>query len=171
MPFARNAGEAAMDAQPHADYDDIALEIRCPSDSRMLSLIRRIVVDVAEEMGFGDEDCIKIEIAVDEACANIVEHAYGPPMEPEARKRGVRIVIGQGDGSLRITVVDFGLGAAATHVGVSSLEEYLQGEQPRGLGLYVMDQLMDEVRFRFPPQLGTEVTLVKNLRDSAPSPS
>jgi serine/threonine-protein kinase RsbW len=34
------------------------------------------VVSAAEELGFQDDDVAKIEMAVGEACTNIIEHAY-----------------------------------------------------------------------------------------------
>ena len=143
---------------------DLALEIRCPVDTRVLPLIRRFVVGAAEQMGFDEDDTIKIEISVDEACANVIRHAYSRLDAAARRKHGIRVRMEQLQARLRITVVDFGIGARlGRHAGVPSLEAYVRSETPRGLGTYIMGQLMDEVVFHFPPDCGTQVTLVKNL--------
>ena len=54
---------------------DLALVV--PGETDYLHLIRDFVCAVARKMGFPDQRVGEIEIAVDEACANIIEHAYG----------------------------------------------------------------------------------------------
>ncbi|MGB7095630.1 MAG: ATP-binding protein, partial [Anaerolineales bacterium] len=42
-----------------------------------LAGIRRFVFKAASEAGFNDKEIYAVELAVDEACSNIIEHAYG----------------------------------------------------------------------------------------------
>ena len=48
-----------------------------PGRYESLSAIRDFVVNVAKGAGFKDFDLYAVELAVDEACSNIIEHAYG----------------------------------------------------------------------------------------------
>ncbi|MCB0275665.1 MAG: ATP-binding protein, partial [Calditrichaeota bacterium] len=50
--------------------------LKLPADSANLDIIRRFVSGIAENMGFSGDDIYEIELAVDEACANVVKHAY-----------------------------------------------------------------------------------------------
>ena len=47
-----------------------------PSESRYLDVIREFVAKVATIAGFDDEHVNKIQLSVDEACTNVVKHAY-----------------------------------------------------------------------------------------------
>ncbi|MCG8604404.1 ATP-binding protein, partial [bacterium] len=51
--------------------------LKLPSQSDNLSLVRELVTRVATSAGFSNDDISKIELAVDEACANVIKHAYG----------------------------------------------------------------------------------------------
>ena len=47
-----------------------------PCDSRYLELIRDFVAKIAKITGFDEEHVNKIQLSVDEACTNVVKHAY-----------------------------------------------------------------------------------------------
>ena len=51
--------------------------LRVQSSTENLSLIREFVTKVGLQAGMSEMDISKIELAVDEACANVIEHAYG----------------------------------------------------------------------------------------------
>jgi len=42
-----------------------------------LDSIREYVGNAAKESGFNDSDIYAVQLAADEACSNIIEHAYG----------------------------------------------------------------------------------------------
>ena len=50
--------------------------LKIPSETFYLDLVRKVIVDVANKVGFSRVDAGKIEMAVDEACTNIIKHAY-----------------------------------------------------------------------------------------------
>ncbi len=56
--------------------DDPALQLRRVADPHQLSQIRTAVVEWAERVGVGPEALIDLQLAVGEAAANAVEHAY-----------------------------------------------------------------------------------------------
>jgi len=142
------------------------VEVDCPCSKEVLSLIRSVVTAVSREMGFSDEEIAKIEMSVDEACSNVVGHAY------RIRKREtsavsqtqVRIKLGitAAWDHLHITISDFGVGnAKGVHDGVQSLEEYLR--RGHGLGTYIIKRFMDKVEVFYPQESGTVVSMIKYL--------
>jgi serine/threonine-protein kinase RsbW len=50
--------------------------IQIESRTERLIAVREFVSAAARSFGFNDEDVSKIALAVDEACTNIIKHAY-----------------------------------------------------------------------------------------------
>jgi anti-sigma regulatory factor (Ser/Thr protein kinase) len=50
--------------------------IQVESRTERLIAVRDFVSEAARAFGFGDEDISKIALAVDEACTNVIKHAY-----------------------------------------------------------------------------------------------
>ena len=50
--------------------------LHVPSSTENLVLIREFVTSIATRAGLDESDVAKLELAVDEACANVIEHAY-----------------------------------------------------------------------------------------------
>jgi serine/threonine-protein kinase RsbW len=146
----------------------ILMEIHCPDCGEVLSMIRSFVCCVARGIGFCDEEIAKIEISVDEACANVVRHAY----EKEKQKKGkseqetqykIKILIKAAEDHLQVIISDYGIGKKeGTQWGVRNLEEYL--EQGHGLGTYIINEFMDKVEILYPKDAGTTVSMVKYLQ-------
>ncbi len=142
----------------------LVYEMRCPADRKVLSWVRGAIVHTAAELGFVDEELHKIEMSVDEACANVVDHAYPAPPDVEFP---MTIRVEAEPGTLRITVTDRGVGTVGFPGAVKSAEEYARAERHRGLGTYIMQRFMDQVEFTQTPGEGTCVTMVKHLTPDA----
>jgi len=140
------------------------------------------ISDVARRMGFGEEAVGEIELCVDEACANVIEHAYKDLGDcDEARPThlentegfpsvGIKISIAQH--SLTITVSDKGKGAQGQFErGAQNLDDYVDRERHRGLGLFIIRKLMDDVNVDFPSDCGTRLTMTKLLGSTNDSAS
>ena len=55
-----------------------------------LSRIRRFVIQVGEDLGMPERDLYELELAVDEACTNVIEHSYqgvGGKLEIEIQRK------------------------------------------------------------------------------------
>ena len=95
-------------------------------------------------------------MAVDEACCNIIEHAYG------GEGRGdVECSCRVNDEGLTVTLRDRGRPFDPSGVPEPDLQADLEDRDVGGLGLYFMRKLMDEVRFEFTPGAGNALTMVK----------
>jgi anti-sigma regulatory factor (Ser/Thr protein kinase) len=129
------------------------------------------VCEGARAAGFDETAVFHIELACDEACTNIIEHAYGD------EKTGlIHISYETEDEQFIITFHDNGRtfdpdtiplpptvqADAATD---STIRETLKAG---GLGLHFMRQLMDSVTFQSDPQQGNTLIMVKKLPDHQP---
>ena len=146
------------------------LELVCPPRTDMLSLIRRVVAATAQETGFSPEEAHSIAMCVDEACANVIRHAYGARAGPGGEAGEIRIQVCPGDDCLAIRVIDSGRGLpAAGACGVSSIEEYARRARPCGLGTYIIGRFMDKVTYDSPIESGTILSMVKYRHGEAKS--
>ncbi|MEN6572448.1 MAG: ATP-binding protein [Anaerolineaceae bacterium] len=126
-----------------------------PGNYDSLEKIAEFVTMEARASGLNRTQVFAIETAVDEACSNIIEHAYG----------------GEGLGDIHCTTIsdrdrfvivleDHGKAFDPTSVPVPDLNAPLRDRQSHGLGFYMMRQWMDEVRFDFHDNRN-RLTLVK----------
>ncbi len=104
-----------------------------------------------------------LKLAVEEACSNVIEHAYGG----EGGQLTVCITVCGPD--VRVTVTDQGQPFDPNQVTMPDLSQPLEERPVGGLGLFLMQQLMDDVRFVFTDE-GNQVSMVKNgVRSTATS--
>ncbi|MBI3363265.1 MAG: ATP-binding protein, partial [Chloroflexi bacterium] len=100
------------------------------------------VVRAAEEAGFDESEAFQCQLAVDEACANIIEHAYGGEDQGD-----IAVACEVSDGELRITLRDSGLPFDPQSVPdpppITSLDDARIG----GLGLAFMRKVMNSMSY------------------------
>ena len=130
--------------------------LRVPSQTDNLELIREFVSKIAAKVGFGEDDINKIELAIDEACTNVVKHAY-------TGKKGnsIGIAIKLDYDRFIVIVTDTGKGFDISKIRTPDMKEYLAEMRVGGLGLYLIHSLMDEVHFDLHPGIKNEVKMVK----------
>ena len=105
------------------------LTLTVPSATENLALIREFVANVGSQAGLGDDDVAKLELAVDEACANVIEHAHGHDSDKEVTVRATFDAA-----TLRIEVVDEGQGFDPTAVPSTPVEQMVHDRRTGGLG-------------------------------------
>lgn len=59
--------------------------LKVPGETVYLALIRKVIVELAEKVGFPEEEVARIEMAVDEACTNVVKHSYNGHKEAQVK--------------------------------------------------------------------------------------
>ncbi|MFN2189149.1 MAG: ATP-binding protein [Candidatus Promineifilaceae bacterium] len=117
------------------------------------------VVAGAEQAGFSVDELFRIELACDEACTNIIEHAYGGENVGE-----IRITWRIEANTFTITMVDDGPPFDPDDVPppeVPGDKSDLNGLKIGGLGIYFMRNLMDEVQFTRDEHQGNTLVMVK----------
>ena len=135
-----------------------------PGRYEEIQRICHFVADGAAVSGLDTTAIFHIELACDEACTNVIEHAYG------GENRGqIRVSWQQEDGAFIITIHDNGRSFDPTTVPKPALPELPDDATPPhvddvkvgGLGIHFMEQLMDKVTFSFDGDMGNTLTLVK----------
>jgi len=99
-------------------------------------------------------------MAVDEACSNVIEHAYGQDAAGDITLR-CRL---QESGDLRVDILDHGKPFNPDRVPVPHVDPDnadLDAMKVGGLGIFFMRKLMDEVVFHFDEATGNHLTMVK----------
>jgi serine/threonine-protein kinase RsbW len=126
--------------------------------------VREFVLGAAREFGFSEEEASKIVLAVDEACTNVIKHAY-----QFAPDREIEIVIQPVKDRMQITVIDDGKSFNPSSAKLPDLKQHLSHYRRGGLGIYLMRTLMDKVEYKYAPGKKNEVRLTKYLTASEPS--
>jgi serine/threonine-protein kinase RsbW len=127
------------------------------ADYSQLAMIRDFVVHTGHELGLDNAAVYDVQLAVDEACANVVRHAYGGeggPIELEIEATGEGV---------RVTVCDWGQPFDPTSIPEPDVTAPLEERPLGGLGLFLMRQTMDEVQFDF-PEKGNRLTMLKRIQ-------
>jgi serine/threonine-protein kinase RsbW len=132
--------------------------LKIDSRTDRLIAVREFVSDAAREFGFGEDDVSKISLAVDEACTNVIKHAYGFDSS-----KSLTISVVPGKNFLEILIRDNGKGFDPSKVSTPDMKEYLSHYRKGGLGVYLMKKLMDVVEYHLLPGEKNEVRLVKYL--------
>ncbi len=130
--------------------------IKIPSQTDDLEVIRNFVAGVAKKVGFDEDEVNKIELAVDEACTNVIEHAYQYDV-----KKDIDVAVKIDYDKLTVVVTDRGKGFNMHDVEIPDMKSYLAEIRVGGLGIYLMRQLMDEVDYHTEPGVKNEVRMVK----------
>ena len=132
--------------------------LRIPSQTANLQVIRNFVSDVAKSVGFENKDIGKIELAVDEACTNVIEHAHH-----QDTKQDIDVAVKIDYDKFTVVITDHGKGFKPEDVDIPDMNRYLAELRVGGLGIYLMKHLMDEVEYHTQPGVSNEVRMVKYL--------
>jgi len=133
--------------------------LQVPSSTENLALIREFVTSAAQQAGFENKDIAKLELAVDEACANVIEHAYGNDKTKEVIVRATL-----GNDELNIDIEDTGVGFDPASVDQEELEKLISKRKTGGLGMRLMKTLMDEVSYEIEPGKKNALHMMKRLK-------
>jgi serine/threonine-protein kinase RsbW len=121
-----------------------------------LDAIRGFAAQAARDAGMQDSEVNAVELAVDEACSNIVEHAY------KGRKKGeIECTCDSGPEALTIILRDHGRPFDVSKVPIPDVDADLKDRRIGGLGIFIMKKLMDDVRFEALGKSGNVLTMVK----------
>jgi serine/threonine-protein kinase RsbW len=124
-------------------YDYI--EITVPAKPEYVGVIRLTLSGLASRLGFTYDVLEDLKIALSEACTNAVLHAYQNPEQGQ-----VKIGFGLYKDRIEMMVADDGQ-SFDFHQARAGIGRYEDGDsieflREGGLGLYLIESLMDEVR-------------------------
>jgi len=133
-----------------------------PGRLDQLIIISEFIAQAARQAGLDERTVFHVQMAVDEACTNVIQHAYQGIEDGE-----ITLACRRTDDTFVITIQDHGRPFDPTTVPPPDLGADLDVRRLGGLGLYFMHRLMDEVRFEFDAETGNTVTMIKRI---APRP-
>lgn len=123
-----------------------------PNDPAALFLVRCVVARLSEQLAFPGEEVERMVLAVDEACTNIIRHAYR-----DGREGRIVVTFVALPDALEIHLRDFGVPADEATFKPRDLTEI----RPGGLGVHFIRSVMDRVEYLRPSDGGTLLRLVK----------
>ena len=123
-----------------------------------LSKVREFVTEVMREGNVNREDENRVILAVDEAVSNIIEHAF-----EHSLKTTIRIEVDVDDKRCQVVILDSGAQFDPLSITPPDLEEHIRAGKQRGLGIFLMRQVMDEVQYHYKAGEENVLTLVKYL--------
>lgn len=111
-----------------------------------------------EQAGIDSDDHFDLRLAVEEVCANVMEHGYvncAPgPLELSFCSDGQQVAV---------TISDRAREFDPEHAPPPDLQLPAGEREPGGFGWHLVRNLMDQVHYRYDAAFGNTVTLVKHL--------
>lgn len=137
------------------------LRVEMYSQAKLLASMRAMVGNFAQRMGFSEVHSGQVSLAVDEALCNVINHGY--------EKRG--------DGRITVSLWALDDDPPRLKVMIEDRARQVDPQQirsrdlndirPGGLGVFIIREIMDEVRYERRDGGGMRLTLIKRVPDSA----
>ncbi|MFT4604879.1 MAG: serine/threonine-protein kinase RsbW [Rhodothermales bacterium] len=118
-------------------------KLTIPSSTRYLEDVRHFVERHAEKAKLPEDSVQQLKMAVDEACANVIEHAYKGNNEQPI---DIAVIVRSDRFTVRIR--DKGEGFDPTVYQEPDLTSIARSRRAGGLGVHIMHRLMDQVEYR-----------------------
>jgi len=128
-----------------------------PADLDSLATISVFITDATARAGLDDHAAWQVQLAVDEASTNIIQHGYG------AATGEIELSWLVEGPDLIVTLRDRGRRFNPDDVPAPDITSPLEERQSGGLGLYLMGRLMDSVEFEFDDAQGNLLKMIKRI--------
>lgn len=136
-----------------------SVEVRLPSELGFEKIAMSTAAGMAALMGFSEDRIEDLKTAVAEACINAIEH--GNRFDD---RLDVGVVLSSNDDELEIKVIDDGGGLHSAPPTAPNIDRKMSGEEePRGMGMFLIQSLVDEAEWHNGPPGRSFVRLVIRL--------
>lgn len=120
------------------------------SNPKYVGVIRLTTSGIANKVGFCIDEIEDIKVAISEACTNAIKHSLD-------EKFFIEYTVFEN--GLTIKIIDKGKG-----YDIDSIEKpNLENPRESGLGLFIIESLMDDVKIDSSESNGTTITMTKYL--------
>ncbi len=130
-------------------------ELIISSSTNNLAEVRSFVELHGTAVGLDKKVISHISLAVDEACTNIIKHAYNNSV-----KEKIKIKIKTTNNKFSITITDNGHHFDPSIIEEPNIAKSQKMKKGGGLGMFLMKKLMDEVKYNAKKN-GNELILIK----------
>jgi len=136
-----------------------SIELRLPSRLGFEKVAMNTAASVARLMGFADDRVEDLKTAIAEACINAMEH--GNKLDETL---SVGVILSMKPDSLEVKVLDTGTGPQG-HATAPDIDKKMhEEEEPRGMGMFLIESLVDEVEWVSSPPTGSYARMVIRLQ-------
>ena len=129
-------------------YETIKMEIT--ANPAYVSIIRLTTSGIANKVGFCMDDIEDLKVAVSEACTNAINHSSDDRFT---------IIYTMIENGLTIEIIDNGNGYDTSSINEPDIENLKES----GMGLFIIEALMDEVSIESQEGKGTSIKMTKYL--------
>ncbi|HVP10160.1 MAG TPA: ATP-binding protein [Phycisphaerae bacterium] len=140
------------------------VQLNIVSEPKSLPVVRSAVERMAELEGFNAPDIHAFVLAIDEALANVIKHGYGGRPDQPITITLSTVKKGDGRRGIAVAVRDKGRQVDPKTIRGRDLDDV----RPGGLGVHIIQMVMDEYDYSCPPDGGMLLRMVKYLE---PQPS
>jgi serine/threonine-protein kinase RsbW len=148
-------------SQPSGISNPSGMSRSFPGRYESLASIGQFVRSQAQQTGLDEKAVYQVEMAVDEACSNIIEHAYGAEDKGE-----ISLTCLENEEGLTIILCDTGKPFDPDSVGLPDLSTGLEERESHGLGMFFIREWMDKVEYENKPGVGNILKLFKHRGSS-----
>lgn len=131
---------------------NVIFSVNLPRDEASVPVVRHISREALLTLGISDRCVGEIEVALSEACTNVLKHVKGT-------QESYDVVVQVDEEMCQIRVVDTGHGFDHDSQGREHAEHSAEG----GRGIFLMRAMVDNIEFTSAPESGTVVRLTKKL--------
>ena len=129
------------------------------NETKHLIVVRDFIARLVKQSRISREDENKIILAVDEAVTNIIEHGF-----ERGQEGSIEVEVEGDDTHFRVVIRDTGRVFNPETIPDPDMKSHIRAGRKKGLGIFLMRQIMDEVRYSFRDGVKNELTLVKYIK-------
>ena len=134
-------------------------KLTIPSSTRYLEEVRRFIETHTLQAGCDAEAVEQFKVAVDEACTNVIKHAYSGE---ESHELNIGVLIDPD--RCTVCIRDTGVAFRPREYNEPDIFELAKRRQAGGFGVHIMRRLMDHVEYASEGNVN-EVRLTKYLKN------
>ena len=109
------------------------------------------------------KDIYSVQLAVDEACTNIIQHAYSNKSKGQIL---IQCMLSSDNNQFTVTITDWGKSYDPRIVPTPNTEGNLNERKEGGLGLFLINKFMDSVKYTSAQNMN-KLVIVKTLKKDA----
>jgi anti-sigma regulatory factor (Ser/Thr protein kinase) len=134
-------------------------ELSVPSQTASLVQVRHAVLELVKDGPFASGQAQLLALAVDEALANVVEHAFA--RDGSAAAQQIHVLLEAAPDRFLALIRDSGRRFDPTSLPDVDIRRHVRQGRKSGFGIYLIRRIMDEVRYTYTPDRLNELRLVK----------
>ena len=164
---------------PPGDEDRPEVVVRVLSQPRYLAGVREMMAALAQRLGADELAASQVALAIDEALCNVIRHGYSQRTDGEIEIAVWPAVPGRGADDGPVGASGDGGGARGMYIRIQDRGKQtdpalirsreLSEIRPGGLGVHIIQEVMDHVRYDHRRGGGMRLTLIKHLAADASS--